>query len=483
YMRPLLGDPDPAVRAHAAATLLRRGVSEEARERLADMASGEDTEARVHGLRALGDWGDAAAFELALVGLSDPDAAVRRAAAVALAHIDPSRAVAPLVRALRDGDRLVREAVAGALGGIGAPALGPTLAALADPAAEEGTLTALERLPAAEAAPEIQRYARDAASQALHYHALWCGIAPSEGDACMRLVADSLRESARRHALHALRAVGLLGDHDAIAVATDNLESRDARQRANALETLEGLGDTEVVRPLLRLWERTDAAPIALEGTLRRLLEDTDGWLRASAALAARESSDMHVRAALARLAASDPDPLVREAVTGTPQGASAMETLPTTLSTMQRILFLRRVPLFADLPPADLKHIATIAVERLYPDGATIVRQGDPGDDLYIIVSGAVRVLAATDTDPQSQVELARCQAGEYVGEMAIISQDPRMASLVAAGNVRTLCIGQQPFEGILRERPETSLAVMRVLCTRLREMQDRLHAHTVTS
>jgi HEAT repeat protein len=417
-----------------------------------------------------------------MIGLSDPDGAVRRAAAMSLVRIDPRRAVAPLVRALRDGDRHAREAVAGALSEIGLPALGPTLAALVDPATEDGALAALERLPAAEAAPEIHRYARDAASRALRYHALWCAIAPSDGDARLRLVAASLRESAQRHAFHALRAVALLGDRDAIVAATDHLTSHDPRQRANALETLEALGDTEVVCPLLRLWERTDAAPIVPEGVLLHVLEDTDGWLRACAALAARKSVDTGVRTALARLAATDPDPLVREAVTGTPQGASAMETLPT-LSTMERILFLRCVPVFADLAPADLKHVAAIASERLYPNGATIVRQGDPGDDLYIVVSGEVRVLVATDTDGESQVEVARCQVGEYVGEMAIISQKPRVASLVAAGDVRTLCIGQQPFEGILLERPETSLAVMRVLCARLREMQDRLHAHAVTS
>jgi HEAT repeat protein len=480
YVQPLLGDPDLAVRAHAAGTLLRCGASKKARDTLVDMASGEDTEARVHALRALGDWGDAAAFDFATVGVSDPDAAVRRAATAALAHIDPRGAVAPLVRALRDGDRLVREAVAVALGEIGAPALRPTLAALADPAAEEGALAALEHLPVAEAAPEIHQYARDAASQALRSHDLWCGIAPNDGDACMRLVADSLLASAQQHALHALRAVGLLRDRDAIAVATDNLKSRDPRQRANALETLEALSNTEMVRPLLRLWERTDAVPIAPEEVLLRLLEDTDGWLRACAALAARQSLDTHVHAALARLAATDPDPLVREAVTGTPQGASAMETLPT-LSTMERILFLRRVPLFADLAPADLKHVAAIATERLYLDAATIARQGDPGDVLFVIVSGVVRVLAATDT--QSQVEVARRQVGEYVGDMAIITQEPRVASLIAAGDVRTLCIGQQQFEGILRERPETSLAVMRVLCARLREVQDRLQAHAVTS
>jgi CRP-like cAMP-binding protein len=90
----------------------------------------------------------------------------------------------------------------------------------------------------------------------------------------------------------------------------------------------------------------------------------------------------------------------------------------------------------------------------------------------MYIIVSGEVRVV--TGANGGDRIELARRKPGDYVGEMAIISQQPRMASLVAAGEVRTLCIGQKQFEGILRERPETSLAVMRVLCERLRERED---------
>ena len=96
----------------------------------------------------------------------------------------------------------------------------------------------------------------------------------------------------------------------------------------------------------------------------------------------------------------------------------------------------------------------------------------------LFRSVSGEVRVVAAGG-DGQA-LELARRTPGEYVGEMAILSQEPRMASLVASGGVRTLCIDQKQFEGILRERPETSLAVIQVLCARLRERQPASSAPT---
>jgi CRP-like cAMP-binding protein len=148
------------------------------------------------------------------------------------------------------------------------------------------------------------------------------------------------------------------------------------------------------------------------------------------------------------------------------------METLAT-LSIIERILFLRRVRLFSDLPPSELKQVAAITNEQYYLDGEVIARQGEPGEEMYVIVSGEVLVTSSDDSRPA--VELARRGPGDYVGEMAIISQEPRMATLTAHGAVRVLHITQAQFEAILRERPETSLAVMRVLCARLKEMQQR--------
>ena len=140
------------------------------------------------------------------------------------------------------------------------------------------------------------------------------------------------------------------------------------------------------------------------------------------------------------------------------------METLAT-LPMMERIIFLRHVPLFADLPPSDLKHIAAVAGEQLYEDGAFIAREGEAGHELLVIVDGEVRVVV-------SGKELTRRGRGDYVGEMAVLDGEPRSASLVAHGAVRALRIGRREFETILRERPETSRALMLVLARRLREL-----------
>ena len=145
-----------------------------------------------------------------------------------------------------------------------------------------------------------------------------------------------------------------------------------------------------------------------------------------------------------------------------------------TTLSLMERILFLKRVPLFENLGPGDIKQVAALAQEESFSEGVNIVQEGDIGDVLFIILSGEVRVLV---TQGQKEVEIARRKAGEYVGEMALISREPRSATVSAVGNVRALAIDQKSFESLLRDRPDASLAVIQVLCERLQEASAKVN------
>jgi hypothetical protein len=237
--------------------------------------------------------------------------------------------------------------------------------------------------------------------------------------------------AARGHAQSALKALAALAGGDAYDAALTGLRSRDARQRANALETLDTVGDRQLVRALLAVFE--DATPGTRPTDLAALRDDPDPWVREVTAFAKSDGGDQ-------------------------------METLAI-LPTMERILFFRHVPLFADLPPADLKQVAAIAGEQIYADGTYIAREGDVGEELLVIVTGEVRVVTGGR-------EIARRTRGDYVGEMAVLDGEPRSASLIAAGQVRALRVGRRELETIMRERPETSLAMLVVLTRRLREM-----------
>lgn len=477
-LEPLLQDPDVGVRARAAIGILRAHTHPVAIQVLQEMAESEDPEPRIHALEAYGRLSDVGNFEIAEVSLDNPNPLVRIAAVRAMVGIDPIKSIDPLILTLKDPYPNVRTAVGTSLSEIGTAACGAIVDALADPVLELGAIETLERFPTPPPI-KIRQYATKRQESAIYYTRLWLALKnSSETGERLDLLKDSLREIAQQHARLALRAVGLLKGDSAIAVAIQSLDSDDLEQRANALEMLDSIGEGELVRPILELLEAetqsvirsidNDAGDRDLNDWLDMILEDEIPWLRACAVFAAIERKDDQLLITLSRLAHTDPDPIVRITAQEAEDGGLIVETLPT-LSLMERVLFLRRVPLFSNLPPVELKQIAGIATERLFPDGEKMVRQGEPGQEMYIIVSGEVRVVL--ERSKGKEEEIARRLSGEYVGEMAIISQEPRMASLVTSGEVRTLCIDQSRFQQILSERPETSLAVMRVLISRLKD------------
>jgi HEAT repeat protein len=440
-VRGLLGDEDPAVRSAAASALLRRVTDDEALAVVRTMLGSEDPAHRLLAIEALDGSRSPAAFDLCADGVVDPNPRVRAAAARALSVSDAVRSVPTLVGALGDRDPDVRAAVAEGLGRVGPPALEPVLAALSDPVRAEGALHALSVLPPDGTRDVLLAYAREETALSLADFALARAIG-TDGDDATGLLREAMIDRARRRARNAMGSAALVGDRASGRFAIDNLSSRDPGQVANALEALDTLAGP-VVRPLLQVWENAAPLDTPREVWLPPLLHDPDPWIRSCAEF---------VRAAT--------------------EGATMTEAL-TTLSEMERMLFLRKVPLFAGLSPQDLTRIAAVAQEGTYADGDTLAGEGETGDELFIVVGGEVRVLRA-GSGQAGEIELARRVPGDVVGEMALITQEPRMASLVASGDVRTLRVGRREFEGILRERPDTAIAVIRLLSQRLAESAD---------
>ena len=471
-VRYLRDDPQPAVRARAAVAMALAGDPASATAILSSLMADPTPEARALAVRAVGECWDLEkvdrAFFLPLIsgGLADQSALVRGAAASALAD-PPVELVEALVRNLGDEDSAARQEAAVALGRAGETVLPAVLAALDDPHLKPGALLALENLSVTLPADVLRAVASQEVALALRYHRLTSGLAAHGDEGASehtRLLLEGLRDKARGHALNALHAIGLFTDRRTVLLSIENLQSSERDQRAYALETLEALGEPQLVRPLLSIWESGEVTARPKDRLLTDVLQDSDAWLRACGVIYASASRDEQNLSLLTGLSQTDPDPLVRETASQALQGGNGVDTLKT-ITTMERVLFLRRVKLFANLTPVDLVRIASIAQEHLFPDGEVIAQQGDTGDEMYIIVSGEVSVIN------ERGHEMARRRPGDYVGEMAIISQQPRMATLLAVGEVRTLSISRKPFEEILRGRFEISLAVMRELCERLRE------------
>jgi HEAT repeat protein len=476
YLEPMLQDPDGFVRSRAAVGLLRLSMHPKARDLLRSTAVVGSLDDRIAAIQAMAEWGDREAFTLIEAELKDQYAPspVRRAAAIALGSCGYNAAQV-LLETLGDSDLGVREGAVLGLARLGPQVVDGVLVKLSDPAAEEGALQVLEHLPGLQLADELRAYAQTRVASALRYNDLWHSVKIHATDGPLNLLADSLQDRARQDSLNALKALSLVRDRETISIAIENLQSGDSGQRANALETLETVRDASFIRPLIGIWEPVESA--GADGHVAEILavileHEPDEWLRACAAFASTSEKYPRANESLNRLAQSDPDPFVREVAAWNLGNGEPMDTV-TGLSIMERILLLRRVPLLADLSPADLKRVAAIASEHHFLDGEVIFEQDEPGDEMYVVVSGEVRVLVKSDG--AGDKEVARRKAGETVGEMSVISGSLRSATLVAAGDVHLLCLDQKSFEGLLRERPEVSLAVMRMLCERLRQATQR--------
>jgi CRP-like cAMP-binding protein len=133
-------------------------------------------------------------------------------------------------------------------------------------------------------------------------------------------------------------------------------------------------------------------------------------------------------------------------------------------ISTVEKVLFLKSIDLFRALPSEELAQIAEIAEEQPLAQGDTIFSEGEPGDALYLIVEGKVKV-------HKGEKELVRLGVRDVFGEMAVLDSEPRSASVTAVEDSVCLKIGRDDFRDILSERPEIGLGVMKVLTRRLRD------------
>jgi CRP/FNR family transcriptional regulator len=138
-----------------------------------------------------------------------------------------------------------------------------------------------------------------------------------------------------------------------------------------------------------------------------------------------------------------------------------------TSLGEIERMLELRRVPLFERLDPEDLQRVAAVAQERSFAAGERIVTEGEVGHELFVILEGLVRV---ERQEPDGTIRQIRTyEQGDHVGELAVLLERPRVATVVAETDVRTLVINGEGLTSILRERPEATMAMLQTLAERI--------------
>jgi hypothetical protein len=234
----------------------------------------------------------------------------------------------------------------------------------------------------------------------------------------------------------------------------------------------------------------------ASRAALLTMLDDTHPVVR-EAAVRALGAKRRLTRELLAKVLA-DPSPLVRHtavrAVSGVSSGelpaldpavlaqttkgighAEAYATLDASaamasLTTIEKMMLLRQVPIFAELGADDLEELSGIVEERIFAADAVVFREGDAGDAVYLIVRGRVRIFVGGGERPEKV--LSELGAGACIGEMAVLDRAPRSASVRALERTRALRVPGEGFKRVMSERPEMSEAIVSELVRRMRQL-----------
>jgi CRP-like cAMP-binding protein len=128
----------------------------------------------------------------------------------------------------------------------------------------------------------------------------------------------------------------------------------------------------------------------------------------------------------------------------------------------------IERNRLFRGLPPATLERIAGLAVRRTYAKGETIFAQSDPGDGLYGVVTGRVRISASSADGKELFLNIM--EPGDTFGEIALLDGRPRTAGASTTAASDLVMIPRDQFMGLLRREPELVTHVLELLCQRVR-------------
>jgi len=142
-------------------------------------------------------------------------------------------------------------------------------------------------------------------------------------------------------------------------------------------------------------------------------------------------------------------------------------------MSIQSEVELLRRVPLFASIDTSRLKLLAFTSERLAFDPGAVLFREGDRGDSAYLILGGKVDVSVAS---PNGDVVVASIAANNIVGEMALLCEMPRTATITAAEPLDTLRIKKEQFMQMLRDIPQMTLEIMRELAVRLNNVNKEL-------
>jgi Cyclic nucleotide-binding domain/HEAT repeats len=336
-------------------------------------------------------------------GLSDPDVLVRRAAVDALQG--RAESIESLRTLLRSEDPRVR-------------------------------LAAIEALGQAEATDILFAYLRDEAFPRIAAYRGWRKSLPSADATWVQIARLAMAEADRAAIDEVLATLDALGHDQAVKYIRRFIGAGDERMRARAAEAISAFDERKLVTPLLPLLDEqseTRRKRLPLASVIAQMKKSSSPWLRRAAALAKPKEPAM----------------------------SAAEEGL------LDRLLFLRKVPIFESCTLDDLYAIHQVMTRADFADGDLIMEDGAQGEQLFVLLEGTARVGRRT---PSGFVEYTTLSSGSTFGEMALFGDGIRTADVIAVGAVACLVLERSHFEDLIRQQPGILMQICRLFGSRLR-------------
>jgi hypothetical protein len=308
------------------------------------------------------------------------------------------------------------------------------------------------------------------------------------------LLIEHLRQERRFHTDTVLRFLAARDRSGRMRIIWRGISSSDARQRSNAAEALEDSMDKSLAVLLMPLVEELPDSEILSIGKKRfrlprigkdrrrllgHLLRDRD-WVTVCLTLYCIRGSLIDAStAALVEELRHSANPHVRLLALQVLEKHMSEEDLKEEdmaeeLSIPDKIILLKGIKIFEGLTVSELAAVASVTQEKAVPAGETVIREGEAGDSMYLVVSGEVSVSKATPDG--KEIELDKIKAGDYFGEMALFDESPRSATVKAISSSRFLVLHKKEFTESVREYPQIALQICKVLSRRMRNLQGKI-------
>jgi ATP:ADP antiporter, AAA family len=488
HRSPLLGDLIPAAqldhdpqvrRAATFAHAIASAPTAIAAQLQAHATSATPAE-RIWAADLIGDLGDQAWVPLLGGLLRDPDAAVARAALQAVAQVQSPQLWPDVIDRL--GAPELRGQATSAMIAGGAEALHALEASFSHPstphelriqiarvAGRMGSAAAQLLLPALDSAEERLRHQVIAALAQCGYranpaqaallqaqirseaaHAAWLLAAQRDlgEEPSLALVVAALQAAVGRSRTRVLSLLAMIADPDSVRVARESLTHASGERRAYAIETIDLLLTRDLKPIVLPLIESDDPAAThaALARSFPHPADPAEHWLMTL--------SDPAMVAA---------HPWLRQCAAAAAQQLGLLPADQTVLDLIARVDLLKRAPIFAAVPDEELASIAAALQPVSLPGDALIVAKGDPGDAVYLIAHGRVRV-------HDGALTLNTLAAGELFGEAAVLDNSPRLASVTAIEECMLLRLDRAALDQLIGSHVVVAHGIIRVLIRYLR-------------